>query len=59
MDESKLEVYDLFEVSKMLKVSRVTLLKYVKAKKIKAFKVGNNWRFARADIQEFINKNYR
>ena len=40
MDESKLEVYDLFEVSKMLKVSRVTLLKYVKAKKIKAFKIG-------------------
>ena len=44
------------EVEKILKMHKVTVLRLIRFKKLKAFKVGNRWRFLRSDIDEYIEK---
>ena len=47
------------ELQEILQVKRPTLLKYIKTKKIKAFKVGNQWRVTQEHLDEFIQKNMK
>jgi excisionase family DNA binding protein len=47
-------VYSVNELQEILQVKRPTLLKYIKTKKIKAFKVGNQWRVTQEHLDEFI-----
>lgn len=52
-------VYNINELQEILQVKRPTLLKYIKTKKIKAFKVGNQWRVTQEHLDEFIQKNMK
>jgi len=52
-------VYNINELQEILQVKRPTLLKYIKTKKIKSFKVGNQWRVTQEHLDEFIQKNMK
>ncbi len=52
-----IETYTLSEVAEALKVSRRTVLRYVKERKIKAFKFGNNYRITQENIDKFMAEN--
>ncbi len=51
------EVLTLNELMEILKVTRKTLLLYIKMGKLKAFKIGNQWRVTRITLDEFIESN--
>ena len=42
------------ETTRYLKISKPTLLKHVRSGKIKAVKVGRNWRFLQSDLYRFL-----
>lgn len=44
------------EVSKILKIHKETVYKYVKLGKLKPFRVGSALRFTQEQINEFLNK---
>ena len=50
-------IYNINEVSKLLKVTVSTIKRYINQGKLSAFKVGNSWRITKDDINEFIAKN--
>jgi excisionase family DNA binding protein len=52
-------VYSVNELQEILQVKRPTLLKYIKEKKLKAFKVGNQYRVTQEHLDEFIQKNMK
>jgi excisionase family DNA binding protein len=52
-------IYTISELIDVLQVTRRTLLNYIKAKRIKAFKIGNEWRITQTHLDEFIEKNMR
>lgn len=58
MDDMKdmLKVYTINEVEEMLTVTRRTLYSYIKEGKLKAVKIGREWRVKHSDLQEFLNK---
>jgi excisionase family DNA binding protein len=45
------------QVARYLKVDRFTIYRLVTQKKIPAFKVGNQWRFKRKMIDEWLQEN--
>lgn len=51
------QTYTLNEVSEILKVSRRTVLRYVKDRKIKAFKFGNYYRVTKEQLDIFMADN--
>ena len=51
-----IRVYTLDEVAEVLKITRRTLYTYVKEDKLKAVKIGREWRVSEAALQDFINK---
>lgn len=51
-----IRVYTLDEVAEALKITRRTLYTYVKEGKLKAVKIGREWRVSDAALQDFINK---
>lgn len=51
-----IRVYTLDEVAEVLKITRRTLYAYVKEGKLKAVKIGREWRVSEAALQDFINK---
>lgn len=51
------EVLTLTELMEILKVTRKTLQAYIQKGKIKAFKIGNNWRVTRESLLDYINRN--
>ncbi len=51
-----MKVYNLNELMKILQVSRPTLIKYIKNKKIKAFKVGQQYRITEEALREYIER---
>lgn len=57
MDEEKQETkmyYSLAEVANMLGITRRSMYNYLEAGKIKAIKVGRNWRISANDVQEIL-----
>jgi excisionase family DNA binding protein len=50
------EVLTLTELMEILKVTRKTLQAYIQKGKIKAFKIGNNWRVTRESLADFIER---
>lgn len=44
------------EVAKKLRVSRRSVMRYIKAKKLVASKMGQ-WRIRKADLEKFFKKN--
>lgn len=49
-------VYDVNDLMQILKVSRATVIRYIKDKKIKAFKVGNSYRITKDALSEYIKE---
>jgi len=49
--------YTLNDLIDILGVSRRTLLKYIKQGKIRAFKLGNQWRVTEAELNKFKERN--
>ncbi len=51
------ETLTITECMKTLKVSRPTILKLIKGKKLKAFKVGAVYRIQKEEFEKFIREN--
>lgn len=51
-----IRVYTLDEVAEILKITRRTLYTYVKEGKLKAVKIGREWRVSETALQDFLNK---
>lgn len=51
------DIYTTVEVAEILSITRKTLNSYITEKKIKAFKIGNEWRITRESLDAFIEKN--
>ena len=56
MATAEREILTLSEVAEYLKVAERTIYRLAGARKLPAFKVGGSWRFARADIDEWIKR---
>lgn len=48
------ELYTLDEVSERVKLARRTLYRYVRDGRLKAVKIGNQWRVSAADLADFM-----
>ena len=57
--EKELKIYDVNEVASFLKVSRMTVIRYIRMGRLKAFKVGNDWRVTLESLKLFIEENTR
>ncbi len=55
--DNKDKVYTLNDLIDKWDVSRRTLLKYIKEGKLKAFRIGNDWRVTQIYYDEFVEKN--
>lgn len=49
------DFYTVDELCDILRVSRMTIYRYIKAKKLLAYKLGKEMRIAKADFQLFLN----
>lgn len=54
-ETGRLEVYTLQDVTELLKITRRTAYKYISNGALQGFKVGREWRFTRAQVEEFIS----
>lgn len=52
--DDKITVYTLADLEKMLKISRRTLLSYIKAGKLTAAKIGGKWIVTGENLDKFI-----
>jgi len=52
--ETREQYYTLKEVRDLLKISYITLYRWVQAGKIPAYKVGKQYRINKTDYEEFI-----
>mgnify|MGYP004446912753 CR=1 FL=1 len=53
------KIYTVNDLANLFNVTRDTILRYVRTKKIRSFKVGNYIRFTQEMVDEFINKHQR
>ena len=54
--ESNIKVYSLIQVAEIMGLTRQTIYNYVKAGKLKARKIGKEYRIKEEDLKEFIDK---
>ncbi len=52
----KEEFYDIKEICEILKVTRLSVYRWIKAKKLPAYKVGKTFLIKKEDFKEFLNK---
>ena len=50
------EFYLVEELAEKLRVSEMTIYRYIKAKKVKAYKIGKAFRIDNAEFNNFLNK---
>jgi len=56
MQELKdIKFYNLDEVAKMLKVTNKTIYNYIKAGKLKAVKIGGQWKITERNLMLFVD----
>jgi len=55
MTEKK-EFYLVEELAQKIRVSTMTIYRYIKAKKIKAYKIGKEFRIDKEEFTNFLNK---
>lgn len=55
MDKQK-EFYTARELSDKLRVNIMTIYRYIKADKIKAYKIGKEFRIKKDEFEKFLNK---
>jgi excisionase family DNA binding protein len=49
-------VFTTDEATQYLKISKPTLLKHIRERKIKAVKVGRGWRFLQSELYRFLKE---
>lgn len=54
MEKEKTVTYTPEQVADILQVTRITVYNYIKAKQLKATKVGGGWRITGRQLQEFL-----
>ncbi len=50
------EFYRAEDLAKLLKVNIMTIYRYIKAKKLKAYKIGREFRIEKKDFDKFMEK---
>ena len=55
MDKQK-EFYLVEELAKKLRVSNMTIYRYIKAEKLKAYKIGKEFRIEKREFDNFLSK---
>lgn len=50
------EFYLVEELAKKLRVSNMTIYRYIKAGKVKAYKIGKEFRIEEAEFNKFLDK---
>lgn len=53
---SELRIYNLKEAAELFRVSPGTLRNYVKARQLRAFRIGKEWRFTEEQLQDFAER---
>ena len=51
-----MEMYTVYEVAKTLKLDAETIRRYINREKIRAYKIGKEWRVKESDLLEFIER---
>ena len=54
--ENNKEFYLVEELAEKLRVSTMTIYRYIKAKKIKAYKIGKEFRIENKEFNDFLKK---
>jgi len=57
--EPKSEIMTAEETCRYLKITPRTLYRYLRSRKIPAFKLGKEWRFVRSDLEQWIRDRIR
>lgn len=52
----KYEFLTVEETAKILKVTKMTIYRYIKAKKLTAYKAGKDYRINKTEFDNFLNK---
>lgn len=50
------QYYSIEEVSKMLKVTYLTVYRWVRAKRLNAYKAGKQYRIKKEDLEKFMKE---
>lgn len=56
MKQEKADFYTAFELAEKLKVNVMTIYRYIGAKKLKAYKIGKEFRIDREEFEGFLKK---
>lgn len=56
MKNNKKEFYLAEELAKKLRVNIMTIYRYIKAKKLKAYKIGKEFRIDKKEFNKFLEK---
>ena len=56
-EEKKARPFNVEEVAEYLRIHPNTILQWIKAGRLKAHKVGREWRIKRYDLDSFIDEN--
>ena len=55
-DEKQPEYYTAKELAEMLSLNVMTIYRYIDAGKLKAYKIGKEFRIEKAEFERFMNK---
>jgi len=56
INKNEKEFYLVEELAEKLRVSNMTIYRYIKAKKVKAYKIGKGFRIDKTEFNNFLNK---
>ena len=51
-----MSMYTVYEVAETLKLDAETIRRYINSEKIRAYKIGKEWRIKDSDLLEFIER---
>lgn len=55
--DMKEEYYTIKDITKLLKVSYITVYRWISSNKLEAYKAGKQYRILKSDLDKFITKN--
>lgn len=50
------EFYNIDDICKLLRVSKITVYRWLKARKLTGYKIGRAWLFKKSDIEKFLEE---
>jgi putative molybdopterin biosynthesis protein len=56
MDQKQKEFYSAHELADRLSVNVMTIYRYIKAKRLKAYKIGKEFRIDKVEFEAFLKK---